>query len=325
MRVFISWSGERSQALAHVLRDWLPLVLHYVEPWLSEADVAAGERWAQAIAKELEASNFGIICVTRENVASPWVLFESGALAKSMEGSRVVPLLLDLEFSDITGPLAQFQAKKVERGGISEVIQSINQTAGQPVPEPRARQLFDALWPEFEKQVANVPDQAPSSGHLRSHSEILEDLVTSVRSLDSRFRELEDFVSGESPRSKRGRRRHPMMMRELMHRLSYKSDDPIAILFMVSVLKDDLPWLYELGVAAYRALKAGYSEEAESTLRELLHAVEMLERGPFPIEEFVSDPKSLHMVIREIRHLLPSEVERPKQSGPKPDGQEGNV
>lgn len=57
MKVFISWSGERSQALALALRDWLPLVLHYVEPWLLEADVSAGDRWVQAVAKELEASN----------------------------------------------------------------------------------------------------------------------------------------------------------------------------------------------------------------------------------------------------------------------------
>ena len=34
MHVFISWSGERSKALAVALRDWLPLVLHYVEPWV---------------------------------------------------------------------------------------------------------------------------------------------------------------------------------------------------------------------------------------------------------------------------------------------------
>ena len=75
MKVFISWSGERSHALAQALHDWIPLVLHNVEPWLSEADIEAGERWADAVAKELSDSNFGIICVTRENVGSPWVLF----------------------------------------------------------------------------------------------------------------------------------------------------------------------------------------------------------------------------------------------------------
>src|SRR5439155_11747402 len=142
MKLFISWSGERSHALADALHDWIPLVLHYVEPWLSQADIEAGQRWAEQIAKELETSNFGIISVTRENVGSPWVLFEAGALAKSMQGSRVIPLLLDLEFRDITGPLAQFQAKKVDKAGMSEVIHSINKAANHAVPEARAKQLF---------------------------------------------------------------------------------------------------------------------------------------------------------------------------------------
>jgi hypothetical protein len=84
MKVFISWSGERSQALAQALRDWLPLVLHYVEPWLSQSDIEPGERWASEVSKELEVSNFGIICVTKENTESPWILFEAGALAKSL-------------------------------------------------------------------------------------------------------------------------------------------------------------------------------------------------------------------------------------------------
>lgn len=112
-KVFISWSGERSRELAQALHGWIPLVLHNVEPWLSEADIEAGERWAEVVAKELSDSNFGVICVTRENVASPWILFEAGALAKTMQGSRVIPLLLDLEFTDITGPLAQFRPRKL--------------------------------------------------------------------------------------------------------------------------------------------------------------------------------------------------------------------
>jgi hypothetical protein len=53
MKVFISWSGSRSNALAEALRDWIPLVLHYVEPWLSQTDIEAGQRWAEQVAKEL--------------------------------------------------------------------------------------------------------------------------------------------------------------------------------------------------------------------------------------------------------------------------------
>ena len=177
MKLFISWSGERSKALASALHDWFPLVLHYVEPWLSEADIEAGTRWADAVAKQLEACNFGIICITRENLASPWILFESGALAKSIEGSRVIPLLLDLDFREISGPLAQFQAKKVEKNGLMEIVEAINKTASHPVPEDRYRQLFEALWSDFEKKVATIPKAVSPSKQTRSQADILEELA----------------------------------------------------------------------------------------------------------------------------------------------------
>ncbi|WP_132093928.1 TIR domain-containing protein [Caulobacter sp. BK020] len=66
LKVFISWSGDRSKALAQAIHGWLPLVLHYVEPWLSQSDIDAGERWSVEVAKELSACTFGITCVTRE-------------------------------------------------------------------------------------------------------------------------------------------------------------------------------------------------------------------------------------------------------------------
>ncbi len=261
MKVFISWSGERSKGFAHILRDWIPLVLHYVEPWLSEADIAAGERWGEAIAKELEASNFGIICVTQENVNSQWLLFEAGALAKSMQDSRVIPLLLDLELRDFSGPLTQFQSKKVEKEGISEVIHSINKFADHAVQEIRAKQLFEALWPEFEKKVADIPKQASATKHSRTQNEILEELVSGVRALDSRLRD----ASEDMPRSNRFRkfRFHPMMIHELTHMIGSEPNDPIAILFVASMFREDIPWLYEIGVEAYHSARTGTPEELE--------------------------------------------------------------
>jgi hypothetical protein len=71
MKVFISWSGERSQIFAKALHEWLPMVLQSVVPWLSHADISAGDRWADTVAKELEASEFGITRITRENMSSP--------------------------------------------------------------------------------------------------------------------------------------------------------------------------------------------------------------------------------------------------------------
>src|SRR5437764_1061561 len=96
MNVFISWSGEVSRNIAHALRPWLKLVAHYIEPWTSDSDIGPGYRWSIELAHKLSQTNFGLLCVTSENAKSAWLLFEAGALAKSLEEGRVIPLLWDI-------------------------------------------------------------------------------------------------------------------------------------------------------------------------------------------------------------------------------------
>lgn len=312
MKVFIGWSGERSQAMALAFRDWLPLVLHYVEPWLSETDIAAGERWADAIAKELEASNFGILCITPENLTSPWILFEAGSLAKSLSSSRVIPLLLDLDFSQISGPLAQFQAKKVDEEGVDEAVQSINRAAEQSVQDARAKQLFDALWPDLNKKLEAIPEPKERGKPVRSQPQILEELVASVRSLESKVREAGDIASGQrSPRFRRLRRMmHPMMMGDMM---GLNPGDPILLLLFASLFREEIPWLYELATEAYKATKSGSHTEAKEALVRFRRAGEFLMHGPF-LEELGGDPEMVHMVFRDLDRFLklePSEEEGP--------------
>jgi len=47
MKVFISWSGQRSAAVADALRYWLPKVIQALEPWMSADDIE--KRYAMAI------------------------------------------------------------------------------------------------------------------------------------------------------------------------------------------------------------------------------------------------------------------------------------
>jgi hypothetical protein len=296
-----SWSGEPSRALAEALRDWLPLVLHYVEPWMSDVDIDAGDRWADSVAKELEACNFGVICVTRENVASPWILFEAGALAKSMNGSRVIPLLLDIDFRDISGPLAQFQAKKVERAGVGEVVQSINQASDAPDDQNRASQLFSALWPQLETSVAEISTDAEPAKRSRPQGEVLEELVASVRALDARVRDVGE-VAG-SPRIHPRRRREPLMLAEIGHMAATRPNDPTSLLMLAAGFRDHAPWLYDLVIDACRASAENPRRQGEAVER-LFRVLEIVDRGPFPADELDLDPRALHILSREASRLL---------------------
>lgn len=93
MKIFISWSGSMSQAIAEALHDWLPRVIQAVQPWLSSTNIDKGARWSDDIAAQLEETKFGLICLTRENLEAPWILFEAGALSKTLDRTYVCPYL----------------------------------------------------------------------------------------------------------------------------------------------------------------------------------------------------------------------------------------
>jgi len=123
MRVFISWSGDRSKAVADVLRRWFPSVIQAVRPYFSPDDVAKGARWSSEIAKELEASRVGLLVITPENQEAPWLLFEAGALAKNLDRSKVCPILFGaMEPTDVKGPLVQFQAAQFSETEMKRVV-----------------------------------------------------------------------------------------------------------------------------------------------------------------------------------------------------------
>ena len=113
LKVFICWSKDRSKAVAEALRDWLPNVFQSVDPFLSASDIDKGSKWRQIVSGELGRSNFGIICLTPENLESPWLLFEAGALSK-MEESRTWTYLYGVKYEDVKDPLSQFQHTVVE-------------------------------------------------------------------------------------------------------------------------------------------------------------------------------------------------------------------
>jgi hypothetical protein len=89
MKVFISWSGNYGKAFAKLLHAWLPSVLQAVRPYFSPDDIAKGARWSNEISAELDGSQVGIIILTREAIAAPWIMFEAGALSKNVANPRL--------------------------------------------------------------------------------------------------------------------------------------------------------------------------------------------------------------------------------------------
>ena len=181
MKVFISWSGDRSLAIAKSLRSWLPRVIQAVEPWLSESDIGKGTRWEQEIGIELLQSKFGIICLTPENLDSRWVNFE--ALSKTIEKTYVCTYLLDLKPTDIDGPLSQFNHTKADKDDTRKLILTMNAALDAHVlQENIVNDAFDVWWPRLEEQLNHLPAVDEKLNPPRRSEDMIEEILTLVRS-----------------------------------------------------------------------------------------------------------------------------------------------
>ena len=175
MKVFISWSGPRSRQVAECLREWLPAVLQATKPWMSEQDLAAGARWSPEIATQLKESKAGIICVTQDNRVTPWIMFESGALSQMFNEALVCPYLLDIQPSQLDGPLTQFQSVMATKDGTRKLINTLNlAVGGGGVSGNSLDQVFNAMWDKLEKGLRKVPQKTKAPE--RSDSDMLKEI-----------------------------------------------------------------------------------------------------------------------------------------------------
>lgn len=194
MKVFISWSGERSRKVAELLDEWLQCVIQAVEPWISSKDIDRGALWFSEISDQLAETGIGIVCLTKENKLTPWILFESGALAKGISSNRVCTLLIDLKSTDIKNPLAQFNHSQPNKNGIWDLVRTINSTLKEDsLKENILEKVFTTYWPQFDSSFKAIIKETPEvvDEEIRSDSDILIELLSSVRRLDRKVNNFE--------------------------------------------------------------------------------------------------------------------------------------
>lgn len=317
MKIFLSWSGERSKQVASALHEILKTVLHFAEPWMSEIDIESGSRGLKDISNELEGRNFGIICITPENLRAPWINFEAGALSKSVENGRVVPLLLGMDAKDIPPPLGQFQAKKLDKEGVRAVVCDINKIAAAPIEQNILDKLFDAMWVSFETAINAIPKSTSAEPAPRKESEILEELVTGVRNLENRVRDASmDGLDRGYRSSKRLRRLHPSMLLEASEMMMEKSSDPVFLLFLAGMVRDEMPWLAEILTESYREFRSGSPAQVEQSIHRLRRTIKMLERGHPILRDLLGESKESFMFAMEVPRIMDRALARYTELSP---------
>lgn len=188
MKVFLSWSGDASLQIARELSEWIQMILQSVEIFLSPEDIEKGARWTGEISRKLEESNYGLICLTKDNLTAPWLAFEAGALTK-LESGRAVTLLFGVTPAEVKGPLSIFQHTKFAEAEFLQLLNQMNKIAGgaKPVAEAALRNLFAMTWPDRSKKIqliiegAAIGTGAPAPNPPTRVEEMLSELASLTR------------------------------------------------------------------------------------------------------------------------------------------------
>lgn len=163
MKIFVSWSGEASREAAELVKEWLPNVVQQAEVWVSSQDIGKGEKWSASLWDNLSEISFGILMVTKENATAPWIMFEAGALSKTVK-ARVIPILCEVERLDVANtPLAQFQNALVTKEDIWQVVVAVDAACDRKLDTARLRATFEKWWPDFESQYKKINFPQPAA------------------------------------------------------------------------------------------------------------------------------------------------------------------
>ncbi|MBL4719646.1 MAG: toll/interleukin-1 receptor domain-containing protein [Alphaproteobacteria bacterium] len=285
MDVFISWSGEKSKKIAVALGEWLPSVIQSIKPFVSSETILKGSRWGPEIAKNLETSGYGILCLTPENLEAPWLLFEAGALSKMFGDSHVAPILIGIKRQDVKTPLSQFQSVVFERDEYLKLVKSLNvANTEEPLDDTRLLKIFLTLWPDLEnvlKEVegdftkisksrsAKTPPKEIREANLESIQSTLEELVLNLRSNNRLLNDPAEILPQEYLLSILRKADIPSLSRSGSHSRRSSKENRSAWNYLQSALGDMDVWFKnndgEVAISAsqYKEFKVLYTEIEE--------------------------------------------------------------
>jgi hypothetical protein len=217
------------------------------------------------------------------------------------------------------GPFHQFQNCD---GSVESVTKLVMQLIGRlPNADPdqeTVKQQVELFVSRVEEVLAKPsPDEGSVDFSEASTSKLFEEIKLMFQDLPSR---LEHIVTqpGREPRP-RAYRFHPEMIDELIMMMSRRGEPRVgtAALIYGAFFKEDMPWLYEMGVEAYRASMAEDTAAEKRCISSFVRAVETMAMGPLSRE--FRGGKEMHMILRH----LPMHLERYGQS-PEPTDAESS-
>jgi len=262
-----------------------------------------GEEWYKRLMTQLQSTSDVVCLFTERSLDRPWILFEAG-VAKGKLNTPVLGVALGVPLTRVSaGPFYQFMNMDDSESDLTKLV---NQLARRVPNVELDNDVVKSQVAAFKVAETTLLKKLSSGGVKAGTKEEVDEsavakLAEEMKALPSRVAE-RLIESGDPWRRRRMRRFHPAMLEELMH-ISGEPGDPVSILMAASIVREDMPWLYELAMEVYRAVKTGNAASIEREMRRLRRFSEVMLRGPF-MEEFGPGNKESQMMAMEFPRML---------------------
>jgi len=158
-----------------------------------------------------------------------------------------------------TGPFGQFQNCGDDEDSLTKLVMQLLQRNPDAAPREEAVRIQVNV---FRNSVSSL---LGDKGHRCTPSSS-EDEETNIAKLFEEVKlmvmELPDRVRSASKRGgvRKLRHFHPGMIEDMLHHPLFRETrqgEALACLFLISMIRDDFPWLHEVGLELYRTMRLG--------------------------------------------------------------------
>lgn len=317
--VFIS-HDSRDAGLAEALSKLLSSVSAGMLKTFRSSDRKGGQgfeygvEWFPELMKQIDSACDVVCLLTEQSLGRPWILYEAG-VAKGKLSIPVHGLALGVPLAKASaGPFAQFQNCDDDVDSITKLVEQLVRRLPNADPDHEmVRAQVDAFKLRIDETLAaqaTGTDEDLLEHDEASTAKLFEEIKVMFQDLPSRI----DVVTERAREPRSMRRFHTGMIAEMIHETTREGQSAgTAVLFVASFFRDDLPWLYEMGVEVYRQSLCGESDAVARAYRNFAEAARVAAMGPFArelrSERMLMLLHELPMLLRQFEFMSESPLE----------------
>lgn len=247
-----------------------------------------GVEWFPEIMKKLDDASDVVCLLTKHSVNRPWILYEAG-VAKGKLNTKLLGVSIGIPLNVANnGPFAQFQNCADDEDSLSKLVMQLVKRIPNSEPDINIiKAQVNVFLAKAQEILSNSPDISPSINEEKNNGLEESAVAKLFEEIKLMYSELPARIGNKIPiENSRLRyvRLSPGMIEDLLYSLRYRN---MGFLIALSLLKNDFPWLYEVGNHLWKISNRRSRNELEKAVKDF---------------NMVLDYTFQHPMMRDILH-----------------------